>query len=235
MNKKFRGTRKAYAPKGKTGVSTAVKKYVKKVTARTRPEMKSIQTNSVENGLITQPINTALAWQELVQPTQGTARNNRIGNEIYLHGFHAKGSFINTSAVPVYVRRLVVGYTTGVTTGVNAELFDNGIGAGVTITTTGVTMALITNKINKAQFKVYFDKVIKLSPSTATDGSQTKLYNHFQKFGGKKIRFEGSGVGLNNQDFILAEVYIVAQADNDAAGTNIVEWSENNSIYFTDP
>jgi len=238
MTKKSRNARRpAYKPKAKPGVSNAVRKYVKKVTARTRPEMKCKKGSITEfTSLNTATAVQSMSWIEFPDMVQGTGRDQRIGNEVYLHGFHSKGSFHNNGSVVMYIRRLIVGFTTGVTanSGVT-ELFDNGTGAGVTINAVGNNMGLITTPINKNQFKVYFDKTIKLSPSTATDGTQTKLYNHFSKFGGKKIQFEGNNVGAISQDGRMAEIYLVAQADNDATTGFFVEQTQNWSTYFTDP
>jgi len=234
-NKKFRGTKRTFKPKGNTGVPNAVKKYVKKVTARTRPEMKQIQNNFVEStALVTNTAATSFRWLEWCEPTQGTTRDTRVANEIYLHGMHSKGAFHNNGSVPVFIRRLVLGAGPSTVTGASAELFDNGLGPGVSITTTGATMALITNKINKAQFKVYYDKTIKVGSVSSVDGMQTKIFNYFQKFGGKKILFEGATAGLNNQSYRISEVYLVASSDNDAAAATI-EHTENNTVYFTDP
>lgn len=239
MNKKPRSNRRpAYKPKGKPGVTNAVKKYVKKVTARTRPEMKCVKNSYLESTtLSTATVDSSLRWNQFVSMLQGTARDQRIGNEIYLHGFHAKGQFYNNGTVPVFIRRLVLGFTVGISTiGTTAtELFDNGSGAGVTIATIGNNMGLITAPINKVQFKVYFDKVTKLSPSTATDGTQTKLYNHFQKFGGKKIMFEGDNAATLAQNHRLVEIYLLAEAGNDASTGITVEQTQNFATYFTDP
>jgi len=238
MNKKPRGNRRpAYQPKSKAGVTMAVKKYVKKVTARTRPEMKLVRSNYVEAvALNTNALASSYTFTEVVNMLQGVGRDQRIGNEIYLHGYHSKGSYNNNGPVVTYVRRLIVGFTSGILTGTSTtlELFDNGTGAGVSPLTIGNNMGLVTTPINKNQFKVYFDKVTKLSPSTATDGTQTKLYNHFTKFGGKKIQFESNNVGVLSQDYRIAEIYLVAQADNDPQ-INIVEQTQNSAVYFTDP
>lgn len=237
-NKSRKPRRSAYKPNNKGPVSNAVKKYVKKVTSRTRPEMKSAQANFVESTLLnTSAIGTSFRATEFPSMTQGTTRETRIGNEIYLHGFHSKGSYFNTGSAVVYIRRLVLGTTTGVDPfdAVNSELFDTAAGQGQSLTQIGNNMGLIQSRINTNQFKVYFDKTIKLSPSTATDGTQTKLYNHFQKFGGKKIKFDAQTVGLNSQNARMIELYLVAQADNDAVTGITVEQSENYTTYFTDP
>lgn len=238
MNKNSRGMRKpAYKPRGKPGVSNAVKKYVKKVASKTKPEMKCVRYSFTENtGINTGAIGTSFDWFEFPNILQGVTKETRIGNEIYLHGWHSKGSYFNTGTSPVFVRRLVVGYTSGITSAsVSSELFDVTNGVGTTLTTVGNNMGLITSRINKSQFKVYFDKVVKLSPSTATDGTQTKLYNYFTKFGGKKISFEGNTNGQNNQDTRLAEIFLFAQADNDATTGFVIEQTRNNGCYFTDP
>lgn len=238
-NKRPGGMRRnGYKPKGKGAVSNAVKKYVRKVASKTRPEMKNNRSTFVESTLLnTAAVATSFLWSEQMGGiAQGPERFNRIGNEIYLHGHHSKGSYNNNGTVPVYVRRLILGYTTGISTGTGSvELFDTTDGTGSTITATGNTMGLITQPINKNQFKVYSDKTIKLSPSTATDGTQTKMYNYFQKFGGKKVKFEGNTNGLLGANWRFAEVWLVAQADNDSAAGSIVEQSGSRATYFTDP
>lgn len=236
--RKPRGMRRTtYKPKGKGNVPNAVKKYVRKVTARTRPEMKSLQSNSVEYaGLNPGAIATSFNWNECLSIAQGTTRDTRIGNEIYFHGLHSKGSWFNNGAVPVFIRRLVVGYSSGISAQTaSAELFDTADGVGSTITAMGNNMGLITSRINKNQFKVYFDKVIKLSPTSAVDGTQTKMYNYFTKFGGKKIQFEGSTSGLLGQNNRIGEIWLVAQADNDTTTGAAVEQTYALTRYFTDP
>lgn len=223
----------SYQSKGKNGVSNAVKKYVKKVASKTRPEMKSATIlNQVEYLFDSTTIAGSFQWNEFPLLTQGTARDQRIGNEVFLHGQHSKGHFYNNATSPIIIRRLILGYSSGIIIGANAELFDTGTGTPDTLTSLASTLKMHA-RINKAQFKVYYDKSIKLAPSTSTDGNQTKLHNYFQKFGGKKIKFEGNTFGVNNQDTRFCELYIVNTLDNDSSF--VVELTQNSRFYFTDP
>jgi hypothetical protein len=224
--------------RGSKGVSNAVKKYVRKVASKTKPEMKSFQTALKEDvSLNTVSAAASFLWNEPMATSLGigAGKDQRVGQEIYLQGHHSKVVYTNNTSSPILVRRLIVGYGSGtLANSVSAELFDASTGVGTTITTVGTGTGLITTSINKAQFKVYFDKTIKLAPNTSTDGNQTRLANYFTKFGGKKIRFEGTSTGFSSQDWRFGEIYLIADAGNDLT-TGGIELSYNQMTYFTDP
>lgn len=230
-------------PKSKSGVvSDSVKKYVKNVTRKAKPEMK-YRTESVAIGpsepVVTTNGATTLGyvWNEFCTIAQGTAINNRIGNEIRLQGFHSKITYFNKGSDPVYIRRLVIGINSGDTeAGTDtAELFQN-LGLGVSIATVANTTAALQYPINHVTYKVYFDKTFKLGPVSATDGSNTRLVNYFQKFSGKKVIYENTGSGVLAQNHRFAEVILAVGANNDQATGNVgVEYSRHARTFFTDP
>jgi len=228
---------------GKGRVSDSVKKYVKSVTAKTRPEMKYFSLGAGVTGPTETSLNLSNSlvagynWQEFTTTiAQGTLSSNRVGNEIRLQGYHSKVTYFNNSPVPVYVRRLVISYPGADTEAMldAAEIFSI-TGTGLSFTGAGNNMQVINTPINVAAYKVYYDKTIRLGPSNATDGTNTRMVNYFQKFGGKKILYEGSSSALQSQNTRFAELIIAVTAPNDITAACTLEFSRFNRCYFTDP
>jgi len=194
-------------PSTKTsGVSDSVKKYVKSVTKKTRPEMK--YTIALLPSPLTGPEPTlslvgsvaGYSWTEfgnIAAATGANAVNTRIGQEIYLQGHYSKTTYFNNSPVPIYVRHLIVSLPSQDVEGGTdaAELFTYS-GQGVSFTTIGNTTAIMQVPINKTQYRVYSDKTFKLGSTSALDGTCTRMVKNFQKFGGKKIMFESLASGF---------------------------------------
>lgn len=227
-------------PKSKSGVvSDSVKKYVKSVTKKSLPEMKYISTavSAIEPVLsLTGPV-AGYSYIEFANNlTIGAGLNQRLGAEIRLQGLHSKITYHNNSTVPVYVRRLVIGISgQDIDAGLDTmELFNSG-GPGVNWTSAGNSLYVIQTPINHVSYKVYFDKTFKLGPVGSTDGTQTRMVNYFQKFGGKKIIYEGSTGGYALQDFRFAEIITAVCANQDATVGASLEFNRFSRVYFTDP
>jgi hypothetical protein len=227
--------KKTYRKKASTAkVSTAVKKYVKQVTAKSRPEMKRIMDSTTLDETAINTLTVPYIFREF-SCVQGTQVQGRLGNELYIQGLHLKGILHNNSNTTIFVRRLILQLTDGTPTGAFTEIFTSGTGVPTDlVTTTGLNA--MYHSINKSKFKVYDDTVMKLAPLTSVDGNQTKMFNKFQKFGGAKITYEGNTSGEQNQNKRFLVLWIFADANDDTtAATNVVEVSSNITWYYTDP
>lgn len=227
-------------PKSKGGVvSDSVKKYVKSVTKKALPEMKFVTSTLIPGTEPVLGLNGTVAgyqWLEFARPTQGPAVSQRNGNQINLQGYHSKITYFNTSTSTLFVRRLILGVNNGDTEAGtdSAELFTLN-GTGISLTTAGNTLAVIQTPINTTQYRVYFDKTIKLAPVGSVDGTNTRMVNYFQKFGGKKITYESNNSGFLAQNFRFAELILVATSANDPNISGGLKLINFNRTYFTDP
>jgi len=213
-------------------VSQAVKSYVKKVTAKQKPEMK-VQSFTEANETVMNTLSTQYLFQEFTC-SQGLGNAQRIGNEILLQGFHTKGVLHNNSTGTIWVRKLILGYSDSIQDGAFTELFRLNLGTTGDLTTV-VGLDVIYRPINKVKFHVYKDQVHKLSSNADTAGNHTKFFNDFQKFGGSKIKYEANTGGFTNQDKRFCILWLVADANDDTSLGNPIELSNITSWYFTDP
>lgn len=231
QNKRYKRRRPSARSQGKPMVSNAVKKYVKTITAKQRPEMKK-QFNLIDEQVLN-TLSPSFFFSEFIV-AQGTPLNGRVGNEVLLQGCHIKGVLHNNSNSPVYVRRLVLGFSDGTITNTFTELFTSAGGVPTDLgTTTGLNSMYYS--INKVKFKVYDDTMIRLGSLASIDGNNTRFFNKFQKFGGCKIKYEGNTNGEQNQNKRFAVVWLVAQADDDTSSGVPIELSSSINWYFTDP
>lgn len=212
-------------------VSQAVKKYVKQVTAKVKPEMKQLYSEA--NELTYNTLSTAYTFEEFIL-LQGSTANTRVGNEVFLQGLHLKGVWHNNATNSIYVRTLILGYTDSIQDGAFSELFRTSTGNATDLTTT-VGLDIIYKPINKVKWHVYEDKVTKLAPSTSTDGNNTKFFSIFQKFGGSKIKFEAGTTGFTNQNKRFCVLHLAADANDDTTTGSVIELSSILRWYFTDP
>lgn len=233
--KKTAPRRKPYrGRKPKSGVSAAVKKYVRKSMPKT--EMKSLWNHDNEVSLNTLTQGQIIA---LPQVTQGTSATQRIGNDIYLKMLHMKGALYNNSASESYVRLIIVGHNANITPSLATfPLFVNG--ASNNTVTTGQVNGLdaIYYPINKKDLTVYTDRTWKLAGSNVEAGARnTKLFSECVKWrgSGKRIRYEGNTVGYEAQNWLCSVIWIACDANDDTSfGTN-VELSQLTRVFYKDP
>lgn len=212
----------------KTNVSTAVKKYVRKVMPKT--EMKQIWNHQNEF-----PLSTLTQVNQNTGPAidQGTGQHNRIGNVINASGLHFKGFFYNNSTQETWIRMVILGYPTPLgNTDQSLNLFDSTQVGAVSGTNTITGLDAIYFPINKRDYKVYRDKTYKLSGSTSgAAGTNTKMFNHFVKFNGRKITYDVAWTAAN---WTYNIVLITADANDDTSTGTVVELSALTRFYYKD-
>ena len=219
------GRRKAY-------VSPAVKSYVRR--SFPKPELKKILTSADESILDT--LSPQCSFNEIAQVAQGPGLFGRNGNSIILKDVDIRGILCNNTAVPGFVRHLVLETSDEVlTSSTLIALFDTQITGVPTDLLTENGLNVIYSPINTVKFKVHWDKVQKIGMNTATGAeglAEFKMHKTFPR-GGIKVRFEGNTFGPGNQDRRLIYLVLWAEGKDDSAG-GALELSFQCRVNFTD-
>lgn len=215
------------------------RRVVKKVPKTVQRYVKSQFNKHIENKVIMYQANEdpALATDTLLYATdlsaisQGTALNQRIGNQIHIKGVHCKGFLHNNNTKVLYIRHLIIGTANPNDITASTELLQIGGGATSTLTTAnGLNMLYLP--INKVKFQVYHDKIMKLGGSASIDGVQDRFFNKFIKLN-KKITYEANTVSADNQSYRFHNIFLVSEGDDDAV-PSIVEVSYAIRVWFQD-
>jgi len=165
--------------------------------------------------------------------TQGLNAGNRIGSDINAKGLHLRGVLYNNSASESYVRGMVVGFPG--TFDPSTALFLNA-GAGSTVGPSGINgLDAMYYPLNTDEMHVYWNQVFKLGGSASgTAGSNTRMFNKFVKFGGRRIAYKGNVTGIGNQNWQYALIWIAGDANDDTTTGTAVELSQLARFFFTD-
>lgn len=213
----------------KRGVSTAVKRYVRKVAPR--PELKCIWYNDKEYNLDTLS-NQAYVYN-FSQLAQGTTRYSRIGNDVIFKGVHIKGYVKNNSTKTNVVRIMIIscGGDVDLSVAGTLDIFAEnlaGTGAGSSTVTGLETCYAALNK----KYTLLKDKYFKLGTTSATDGSDAAMINMFCRLN-NKIKYEGNTYGAGQQNRQIFMMALCSEAADDSAGT-VVELSHTTRAWFSD-
>lgn len=223
----------ARRPSRQTKVPKSVKTYVKKQISR-NSELKEVTYNFTEVSEGTSSFNV----KYVNEISEGTGPNQRIGNDIALQGLQIKGMVTNTVSIPLFMRTIVL-YSKGVDQlSAGSIIWKNNIGDASTTSTIGLGASsanLMIQPIDKSTVgTVLYDKVVRLSPSTATDGTQTKMYNHFIKLNNRKVRYPYGAAGLNTPSQYLQVITLYSEAPQDFSVASVVEHSTYYSLWYRD-
>lgn len=178
----------------------------------------------------------AATFYDLTSISQGDNNGNRNGSQVRLNGFHFKGIVNNnSSSVTNYVRIVVfksihdnvdMTYST-------SDLFAAANNNPVTLSDqTGLNA--MYHPIDKRLHTVYKDIVVKLAPTTATDGSQTKMVSFWIPLKGLKVDYEGTGTGDGNCYPRVHFGMWAAEAPDDTSTGETVEFSGVGRMFFKD-
>ena len=214
----------------RTRVPRVVKKYVKKVMPR--PEVKRELDGFSEN-IVTAGVTPYLQFEPLI--SQGTALNQRVGNEIRFLSIYAKVMLHNNSTLTQTVRMLVLGMASDTDTiPASMELFQdaNVAGGTTTLLTSGTNFGNMIFKVNKKKFHVYYDRVFKLGSVNSVDGKNVVLIKKLFKIR-SKIRYDGNTTGVGNQSKRYMILYLTSDPGLDNSG-GAIEITGNHYYYFTD-
>jgi len=231
-------------PKRSGKVAPAVKQYVKN-QMRTNTELKRYEAQDQEKleGL-TASATVPMFTHNVLLLAQGTASNERIGNEIRLQGVQLKGMFNNNTTLTTYVR-IMIGYYIG-----NAELtspvseivslfkdnLGNSVSAQIVAAAGAKNYALMTTPTHPEFWHPLYDKVLKIGPNTSTDGNNTRLFNKFIKLHNKKVIFDTlsgtTGAGYSTPRLQVIRIYTDAPQDSSTAQT--LEYSGLSQVWYRD-
>jgi len=169
----------------------------------------------------------------MIEVSQGTASNTRIGNQITVKGFHIKGLLNNNATTPNYIRMLLVWSPTDSATGFTTSyLFaDANQGGGVTGMGSIGGANILYYPVNKSVYRPVWDQTFKLGGSG--DPSCTRMFSKFIKMN-TTIKFNGNLTGVGNQDKQLSLFVLAAEAGDDTGIGQTIELSHVGRTYFTD-
>lgn len=193
-----------------------------------RPEMK--YKNSVLENVNTLVLGNALG--PITQPLHiatSDGVSGRIGNRIVLRGLHVKGHFFNKTGNPAFFVRMVIieDKLENSHTFTGTEFLQKGsIAVGHAQGTESSYLS-----VNKNRYKVYSDKLIKLS-SQNTNAENVKMFNTFVKFN-KAIKFDGG----TSADLTGGNIQVAFWCINPSGGVIVaqqVECSYSTTAYFQD-
>lgn len=225
-------------PKRSGKVAPAVKSYVKKAM-RTNSELKRLEIFNQESLQGIPPSGTAIFPSLAFSVAEGTASNERVGNEVRLQGIQVKGMWHNNVNLTIYCR-VMIGYYNTVDNlysaiNENTPLFKASDGQSVSSVTiaSGATKnyALMTTPTHPIQWTSLYDKVFKIGPSTSTDGNNTRLFNKFIKLHNKKVSWVNTGSIPLPQ---LQVLRFYSDAPLDASTVQTVEYSGSTQVWYRD-
>lgn len=176
---------------------------------------------------------------DLSQVQQGLQVENRIGDEIKAIGLSSKHTFTNTSNNVLYIRLFFVWEymemaAQGMGSG-NPYLFTDANNLDIIWTTASGSPGLINYPLNKKNFKVIYDRTIKLAKANETGGGDTKRIVFFKKLN-QKVKYSDAQVGVQKQDHMLCRG-ICAYSPNSLLTTTTFtySYSEMTRFYYVDP
>lgn len=193
-----------------------------------RPEMKRV--NLVIENESTYVLGNALGTIQLpFHMSTGSGVAKRIGLKIQARGIHVKGHFFNRDGNPAYfVRMLVLQDKSN-----NSQTFNGDevlMKANVPVShAQGTESAYLS--INKNRYKVYSDKLIKLS-SANTNAENLKIFNTFIKLN-MPIKYDGefgNDIATNN----IQIVYWAVNPSNSVSTTEQIQANYSTTAFYQD-
>lgn len=164
--------------------------------------------------------------------SQGTAVNERVGNEIKLSGFHLRGAFNNNYEGVNYVRMMLFYYKDQADVTTASDFFEASGGSSLT-SAASAGLNSIYYPVNKTKVQVMYNKVLKLAAASSDGTASTKFFNMFVKLHGRKVRFAGPATGADNVSPRLHLAFWISDAQDDFPSSQ-VEISAVGSTWYKD-
>lgn len=224
--KRMNRRRVSHKPK----VSKAVQRYVKRHTPKV--EVKRELDGFTEN-IVSATVTPYLQFEPLI--SQGTAYNQRIGNQVKFTGIYLRTMLHNNSTLTQMVRCVVLACPSDTdTVPATMELFKDLSTAGGTggILTSGTSFGNCLYRINTNKFKIHWDHVFKLGASTSGDGSDVIFFKKFIKLN-KVVKYDANTTGVGNQTTRYIILYLTSDPGLDSSG-GAIEITGNHYYYFID-
>jgi len=214
------------APKRKTGAKKTLTKQIKNVMRR-QAETKFIGTNALEESVSSAV--KAVIHNDISQIAGGSANTERVGDKISPFGVWLSYILHNNSAVPVYVRVILVEVNDGAFTSIDSSwLMDaNGDPQGLTAD----RLSDINFTLNKHEFKVLYDKKHRVAGLGDGTGIETVMKSHLCKLRGSRVFQDATAADSKSRNVRL--LTICRGADNDTT-PNVVEMTYSTKYYYKD-
>lgn len=203
-------------------VRSVVKRYLK-------PEVKRVQRSLDEQSLNT--LNqTAVAFSHSVV-AQGTDQHQRVGNKIKAIGIENRIVMKSNATMTTYVRVLTICQQNPEVdiTSITTNLFEDNT---ITNINTEPGLNAMYLPVNKERYQVIRDRVYRLSPTGAADGSDTVMRRYFIKMS-KPIVYDSSSASDCSRNNIRT-IFICSEAPDDVGAGAVVEISGITTLFYTD-
>lgn len=182
-------------------------------------------------------INTLSGWYAncvAMQLSQGGAYNQLTGHIVRGKGLLFQGWLKSNATTTVVMRIGVANVLRG-----SSKTSDFFAGTDVLETNTANQNIItansgqrITGRFNQDQYRIVRQKMIKLGPTAATDGSDVRHFKFWIPFKGRRFRYDGSGVMPTSNAHCL---YLCpCLGNNDESTGENVEFSFTSTFYYVD-
>lgn len=222
--------RKAVASKGKYCTKKDAKQIIKRAL-KTNIERKHFSTLTTETTVSTLLQGDGSNWFPVGAPVPGTGAGQRVGNEIRLQSLTISASLHNNAAFSNLVRMVVFYLDDNVTVTSGTDIFSGGAGNPLDFSTV-VGIDTMHYPLNPVKITVLHDSVINLAKGGEYES--TRYIKKTINLRNKKIVFENTTSGIDNQKPNLYVAYWAAEAANDVGTGTTVELSHFIRTYFTD-
>lgn len=208
-------------------MNSATKAYIRRVMPKVEIKQLHVHQNEVQISTLTQ---TALVEGPSI--VQGTAWNNRVGNEVCAHKLEVRGVLYNNSTSESMVRMLILSTKTHTDL---SEVFISNTGGSTSGTSTIGGLDTMYYPINEADFRIHTDKIIKLAGSaTGNAGANAQVIKHTVKFPKIRVKYDNNATGAFSQNWRYYVFYIAADSNDDTSTGTVVELSALTRFFFTD-
>lgn len=182
-------------------------------------------------------INTLSGWYasaENMKISQGATYAGLDGHFVRGKGISYRGWFRNNATTTVIIRFGVIMAKRG--SSIDADT-RNGVNvletnSGNVNTTTATSALKLTGRFNQDQYKIVRQFTYKLGATTATDGSDVRMYKMWIPLNGRSLRYDGSGVLPSNDAYYIFAMPVLGNND-ESTGENI-EHTFTSTFYYVD-
>jgi len=192
-----------------------------------KAETKFIGTQALEESVSSAV--QAVIHTDISQIAGGSGNTERVGDKISPYGVWLSYILHNNSAIPIYVRVIMVEANDGAFTTIGSNwLMDQ---AGDPQALTAERLSDINFTLNKHEFKVLYDKVHRIAGLGDGTGIETIMRKRLVKLRGNRTFQDASSADSKNRNVRL--LTIARGADNDTTA-NVVEMTFSTKYYYKD-
>lgn len=216
--------------KGKYCTKKDAKQIIKRAL-KTNLERKWVANLTTETTVSTLLQGDGSNWFAVAAPAQGTSAGQRIGNEIRLQKLVIRASLHNNATISNLVRMVVFYLDDNVAVTSGTDIFAGAAGNPLDFATvTGINT--IHYPFNPVKITVLHDQVFNLAKGGEYES--TRVIKKSINLRNKKVVFENTTSGVDNQKPNLYIAYWAAEAAEDISTGTTVELSHYSQTFFTD-